>query len=43
MSEDTAMPASARLGGAHGPLIDGGEKVSGRAEDTAVATGHRPR
>ena len=35
MSEDPAMPASARLVGAHVPLIDGVEKVSGRAEYTA--------
>ncbi len=35
MSEDPATRASARLVGAHVPLIDGVEKVSGRAEYTA--------
>ena len=35
MSEGPATPASARLVGAHVPLIDGVEKVSGRAEYTA--------
>ena len=35
MSEGPATPPSARLVGAHVPLIDGVEKVSGRAEYTA--------
>ncbi len=40
MSEELATPAGARMVGRHVPLIDGVEKVSGRAEYTADLAHH---